>query len=72
MGGLSRRLDEVVVDLAVRPEGLVDPASGTVFDPFLGTGLSGPRVDRSLDRLPAFTALPRDYRTFFPGGRYWP
>ena len=68
----SRRLDTSVVELELRAEGLVDSVSGTVFDPFLGTGTSGPLADQSLDRLPAFTAFPEDYFTFFPSGRTWP
>ena len=68
----SRRLDDTVVELEVIPEGLRDVASGTVFDPFLGTGLSGPLSDQSLDRLPAFTSFPADYVNFFPDGRQWP
>jgi hypothetical protein len=68
----SRRLDDGIVDLELTDEGLVDVDSGTVFDPFLGIGRSGPLADQSLDKLPAFTSFPRDYRTFFPNGRVWP
>jgi len=69
----SRRLDAaVVVDLEMTPDGLVDIVSGTVFDPFLGVGQSGPLADQTLDKLPAFTSFPRDYLTFFPDGRTWP
>ena len=68
----SRRLDNEVVELELRPEGLVDLKSGTVFDPFLGLGRSGPLADQALDKLPAFTSFPRDYLTFFPNGRIWP
>jgi hypothetical protein len=68
----SRRLDASVVDLELTDDGLVDQASGTVFDPFLGIGKSGPLADQSLDRLPAFTSFPRDYFTFFPDGKIWP
>jgi hypothetical protein len=69
---LSRRLDGRVVDLELTPDGLLDPASGTIFDPFLGRGLSGPLSDQTLDRLPAFTVFREDYPTFFPNGRVWP
>ena len=68
----SRQLDSDVVDLEMSAEGLVDIATGTVFDPFLGVGRSGPLADQVLDKLPAFTSFPADYRTFFPDGRTWP
>jgi len=68
----SRQLDSDVVDLEMSVEGLVDIATGTVFDPFLGVGRSGPLADQVLDKLPAFTSFPADYRTFFPDGRTWP
>ncbi len=68
----SRRLDATVVELQLTAAGLVDRASGTVFDPFLGVGRSGPLADQSLNKLPAFTSFPADYRTFFPDGRTWP
>jgi hypothetical protein len=67
----SRRLDTATVELELTTAGLVDIATGTVFDPFLGTGISGPLADQSLGRLPAFTSFPADYRTFFPEGRLW-
>lgn len=68
----SRQLDTVVVDLELTDKGLVDKASGTVFDPFLGIGQSGPLADQPLDKLPAFTSFPGDYDTFFPEGKVWP
>ena len=68
----SRRLDSEIVELELTGDGLVDPVSGTVFDPFLGIGRSGPLADQSLDKLPAFTSFPDDYVTFFPDGRIWP
>lgn len=68
----SRRLDSTVVELELTNEGLFDAASGTVFDPFLGIGRSGPLADQTLDRLPGFTSFPADYQTFFPDGRTWP
>ncbi len=68
----SRRLDSTVVELELTNEGLVDAVSGTVFDPFLGIGRSGPLADQTLDRLPGFTSFPSDYLTFFPEGRTWP
>jgi len=68
----SRRLDDTVVELALTKEGLVDSATGTVFDPFLGVGRSGPLASQTLNRLPAFTSFPEDYFTFFPDGTLWP
>jgi len=67
----SRRLDDSIVDFELTPEGLTDTASGSVFDPFIGTGRSGPLGDQDLDRLPAFTAFPEDFLTFFPDGKIW-
>ena len=67
----SRRLDDVVVVLEVGPGGLVDVASGSSFDPFLGLGRTGPLADQDLSRLGSFTSFPDDYETFFPGQRYW-
>lgn len=68
----SRRLDDSVVDLELTADGLVDRNSGTVFDPFLGVGRSGPLADQSLDKLAAFTIFPADFRTFFPDAEIWP
>ena len=34
-------------------DGVLDEVSGTVFDPFLGIGLSGPLADQALNKLPA-------------------
>jgi hypothetical protein len=67
----SRRLDDQVVELVVEDDQLVDTTTGSVFDPNMGLGLSGPLADQSLGRLPAFTSFPDDYLTFFPEGRYW-
>ena len=68
----SRRLDTEVVELRLVGDDLVDIGTGTTFDPFVGTGRAGPLADQNLNRLPAFTAFPSDYVTFFPGGRIWP
>jgi hypothetical protein len=68
----SRRLDTEIIELELTEAGLVDPVSGTVFDPFLGIGRSGSLAEQSLDKLPAFTSFPDDYETFFPDGRIWP
>ncbi len=68
----SRRLDDSVAELALTSDGLVDTVSGTVFDTFLGRGLSGPLSDQNLDKLAAFTSFPEDYLTFFPDGSTWP
>jgi hypothetical protein len=68
----SRRLGDEVLEFELTSDGLVDTASGTVFDPFLGIGRSGPLAGEALDRLPAFTVFRKDYTTFFPEGRTWP
>ncbi len=68
----GRRLADDLVDLELISGGLVDRATGTVFDPFLGIGRSGPLADQSLPRLAGFTAFPSDFGTFFPDGRIWP
>ena len=68
----SRRLDETIVDLAMVDAQLVDTITGTVFDPFLGLARSGPLADQDLNKLPAFTAFPSDFDTFFPDGKTWP
>jgi hypothetical protein len=68
----SRRIDGGVVELEVRNGELVDIGSGTVFDPFIGRGVSGPLADQTLDRVPGFTAFRTDYVTFFPSGKTWP
>ncbi len=68
----SRQLNTSLVELTSSPEGLVDLATGSVFDPFTGVARSGPLSGESLDRLAAFTSFPEDYFTFFPAGRIWP
>ena len=70
--GFSRQLDSSVAELELTDEGLVDTNSGTVFDPFLGLGLSGPLAEQNLSRIPGFTSFHGDYLTFFPEGRIWP
>jgi len=67
----SRRLDASVVELELTPNGLVDVATGTVFDAFLGVGRSGPLADQTLDKLPGFTSFPEDFVVFFPDGELW-
>jgi hypothetical protein len=69
---LSRRLGDDVLEFELTSEGLLDPVSGTVFDPFVGIGRSGPLADETLNRLPAFTSFRKDFATFFPDGRTWP
>lgn len=68
----SRRLDAGIVTLELTGDGLVDADSGTVFDPFLGLGRTGPLADQDLNKLAAFTAFPEDFVTFFPDGLIWP
>lgn len=68
----SRHLDDQVVELELIDGDLVDTVTGTAFDPFIGRGRSGPLAGQALDRLPAFTAFPEDFVTFFPNGSIWP
>jgi hypothetical protein len=68
----SRRLVSTDIELELSVQGLVDVATGTVFDPFTGVGISGPLADEDLDKLSAFTMFPSDYLTFFPDGVSWP
>lgn len=68
----SRVLDTTTVELALTDGVLVDVASGSAFDPFLGRGISGPLANQTLARVPGFTAFPEDFVTFFPAGRIWP
>jgi len=68
----SRRLDATTVELTMTDEGLVDRATGSVFDPFVGIARSGPLRGQVLDKLPAFTVFPKDFPTFYPDGRLWP
>ncbi len=67
----SRRIDDVTLVFAVSDRGLVDIGSGSVFDPFLGSGIDGPLRDRDLVKIPAFTSFPDDVATFFPQARFW-
>lgn len=67
----SRRLDDTVVELARRQGRIIDRHSGSAFDPVRGIALDGPLQGQILDPLPGFTALPRDYFTFWPQGRIW-
>lgn len=67
----DRQLDDSVAVLSITGDGLVDSRSGTVYDPFLGIGRSGPLAGQPLAKLPAFTILPEDFATFFPDGRVW-
>jgi hypothetical protein len=67
----SRRLGDRVVDLRVEEGRLVDVATGTVWDPVLGSALAGPLEGKALDRLPGFTTFPEDFPTFWPDGRVW-
>ncbi len=68
----SRQLDDDIVELSLEEGNLIDVTTGTSFHPFSGIGVAGPLRDRSLDRLPAFTAFPEDYARFFPTGTLWP
>ncbi len=50
---------------------IIDRETGTTWDPVRGVAVDGPLRGEVLDLLPGFTAFPRDYRTFWPGGRIW-
>jgi hypothetical protein len=67
----SRRLDDTIVELAIIEGQLVDPASGTRFDPARGIGSGGELDGAILDLLPAFTSFPKDVTTFWPDARFW-
>ncbi len=67
----SRRLDGRVLWLEAVGDDIRDVETGTVWDPVRGRGLSGPLAGEFLDILPAFTAFPWDYLTFWPDGRFW-
>lgn len=67
----SRVLDDRTVTLAVDGDTIVDLETGTVWDPVIGLGLSGPLEGERLDVLPAFTSFPKDFFTFWPDGRLW-
>jgi hypothetical protein len=67
----SRDVDGTVVELTYRDGALVDPESGTTFDPVRGIGRGGALDGQILGHLPAFTAFPRDVPTFWPGARFW-
>ena len=67
----SRLLDDGVVELAVVDGALIDLDSGTVFDPVRGRALDGPLSGQVMDILPAITAFPRDFFTFWPQGKLW-
>lgn len=68
---LSRRLDDQVVELQRIDDEIVDVATGSVWDPLRGLGLSGPLQGEILNPLPGFTSFPGDFRTFWPDGRVW-
>lgn len=68
----GRVLDGLLMEFETTPAGLLDQVSGTVFDPFLGVGMSGLLKGEALSRIPGFTAFPEDFRTFFPESRIWP
>ena len=67
----SRVLDDRTVTLAVEGDTIIDTESGTVWDPVIGRAVSGLLLGEQLDVLPAFTAFPFDFFTFWPDGRLW-
>ena len=58
-------------DQVIEDGTIVDIESGTVWDPVIGRGLSGPLEGEQLDVLPGFTSFPKDFPTFRPDGRFW-
>ena len=67
----ARRLDDIVVTLAIENEQVVDLETGTVWDPVRGLGIDGPLAGEGLGVLPGFTVFPGDFDTFWPEGRLW-
>ncbi len=67
----SRDVDGTVVELVYRDGALVDPGSGTEFDPVRGIGTGGALDGQILGHLPAFTSYPNDVPTFWPDARFW-
>ena len=67
----SRVLDDRTVTLAVEGDTIIDTETGTVWDPVIGRAVSGLLLGEQLDVLPAFTAFPFDFFTFWPDGRLW-
>jgi len=67
----SRDMDGTIVELTFRGGVLLDPVSGTSFDPVRGIGTGGTLDGEILGHLPAFTSFPKDVPTFWPGARFW-
>ncbi len=67
----SRLVGDTMVDLEWRDGAVFDPASGTSWDAGGGVGSGGNLAGEPLDPVPALTAFPRDYRSFWPDGRLW-
>ena len=67
----SRVLDDRTVTLAVEGDTIIDTETGAVWDPVIGRAVSGLLLGEQLDVLPAFTAFPFDFFTFWPDGRLW-
>lgn len=64
----ARSLDGDDLTLTLDGAYLVDPDSGTRWDPARGSGVDGPRADEPLPTVPALTIFPDDFPTFFPDG----
>ena len=67
----AREIDGTVVELVVRDGTLLDPTSGTVFDPVRGIGAGGALDGEILGHLAAFTSFPEDVPTFWPSAQFW-
>lgn len=67
----SRRLDNDVLELEVADGSLIDTETSTVWDSVRGRAIEGPLLGEIMDPLPAITAFPEDFSTFWPQGRIW-
>ncbi len=66
----SRDLGDRVVDLVLRGGLLVDPRTGTAWDPRTGRGVRGPLVGRSLSPIPWASSFDWAWADFHPDSRF--
>ena len=67
----ARTLHGSVLQLELRNGALEDRESGSRWHAGTGVSLDGTLAADTLARIPAFTAFPRDFDTFWPDGRHW-
>jgi hypothetical protein len=67
----SRTLDDATVELEVVDGVLRDRVTGSTFDAARGIAVAGPLEGQTLDALPALTAFPGDFDTFWPDSEIW-